>query len=1008
MKNSLIFLGIFISFAAQNQNVIPVVQTGHAGKITHICWDKSMRYIASSDVHNYLVITDFISGKQFHKSGIPCNANILGIAFDSNMNLNISTEKSDFEFNMYTLEYGESNIKLKKKKLPERVKINGAVVRQGMKTLFNRDAYTHFTYVAKSPVGNIVIAGDEKGLIYFCDDNLSVTKTEKIHLLEITDIAFTPDGSFVAIASADRSISVWRMPAGDFERRIIPRSFNISALESHEKDNIFAFGDELGIIYKLIFESDKIRVKSVDAHNGRINDLDFSSNPAVIASAGGDNRAAVVDFENSKVLQYFLLHPNTKKAKQFVSIENIQSKVLQQKEGELWYDENVYSVAVSPDSKSIAYSGGKWGINKPILKISSIGSLRIDSEKENRRSRKQNIGLMDKSNSNVYQQLYFENDKIFWGLGEEFGKASSYETKLTGYNRKSAGHSQNAFSSRKPHENFLATEYRTQKSQENDYLIKYNPINGDRFFCKGFEITRKNGSQTLTYQGHLSYINDITFIKSKNYLISCADDASIIIWDYQSGKKIMSVFVVDNGRLVYINPENYYMATGDAISGVGFNYKGRIFPPEQFDLKYNRPDIIMSDLGIFAQDIIDLYYSAYLKRLSRMGFTEEILIGEMNLPELHIMNIRDLSPRTSSESINLIIKAIDEVYNIDRINVYVNDVPLYGTRGLSMREKNSKEIVSDIEIPLSAGRNIIHVSAHNFSGVESLKEEIEINFDGNFDRKPDIYLISLAVNNYDQEQYNLQYTVNDGKSFVNLFSSNRRMFNNIHVDTFYNHNCTRDKILPVKEKLMNTHVDDYVFVHIAGHGLLDENLDFYFATRDIDFHNPSKKGLRYDEIEDLLDGIPARNKLLLMDACHSGEVDRDSDFAYSGEIGDDQRGVTLFQSAPATTKPVTGLKNSFELMRIMFADLKKGTGTVVISAASGSGYALELDELQMGVFTYSLVQGLNKRSADINNDKKISVSELRSHILKEVERLSNGRQQATSRSENLINDFNIW
>ena len=142
-----------------------------------------------------------------------------------------------------------------------------------------------------------------------------------------------------------------------------------------------------------------------------------------------------------------------------------------------------------------------------------------------------------------------------------------------------------------------------------------------------------------------------------------------------------------------------------------------------------------------------------------------------------------------------------------------------------------------------------------------------------------------------------------------------------------------------------------------------------------------------------------------MDACHSGEVDKDDDFAVN-TVGDDDdtRGVTMF-TTQNENKPKTGLQNSYELMKLLFADLKKGTGAIVISAASGGGYALENEDIENGIFTYCLIQAVAKNKADVDGDKQISVSELRNYVFDGVKRLSEGKQQPTSRKENLMNDF---
>ncbi|HOH84439.1 MAG TPA: hypothetical protein PLI16_07485, partial [Bacteroidales bacterium] len=103
-----------------------------------------------------------------------------------------------------------------------------------------------------------------------------------------------------------------------------------------------------------------------------------------------------------------------------------------------------------------------------------------------------------------------------------------------------------------------------------------------------------------------------------------------------------------------------------------------------------------------------------------------------------------------------------------------------------------------------------------------------------------------------------------------------------------------------------------------------------------------------------------------------------------------------------------GLQNSFELMQELFANLSAGSGAVVISAAAGTGYALESPEWNNGVFTYCILNGLKNLAADASGDKIVSVSELKDYVSKEVERLTNGAQRPTSRKESLEFDWKLW
>ncbi|MBN2683400.1 MAG: hypothetical protein JXR58_12895 [Bacteroidales bacterium] len=71
-------------------------------------------------------------------------------------------------------------------------------------------------------------------------------------------------------------------------------------------------------------------------------------------------------------------------------------------------------------------------------------------------------------------------------------------------------------------------------------------------------------------------------------------------------------------------------------------------------------------------------------------------------------------------------------------------------------------------------------------------------------------------------------------------------------------------------------------------------------------------------------------------------------------------------------------------------------------------FAMESGEWKNGLFTYCLINGLQSKAADLNKDGKIMLSELQKYVQDEVVKLSGGKQQPTSRIENLEGNFGVW
>lgn len=291
-----------------------------------------------------------------------------------------------------------------------------------------------------------------------------------------------------------------------------------------------------------------------------------------------------------------------------------------------------------------------------------------------------------------------------------------------------------------------------------------------------------------------------------------------------------------------------------------------------------------------------------------------------------------------------------------------------------------------------------------------MKERFEIEYVPPQVSKATLHLVTIGVSTYKNNLYNLKYATKDGEDLAKLFKNQRGIYQELIHYSLFDKDVTVTNITQIKKKLQKTNIDDAVIVFISGHGLLDSELDYYLATYDVNFTNPKENGLLYDDLENLLDGIPARKKILLIDACHSGELDKEDLEQLVKDNTQKVESAIVFKNVgnkELKTKTV-GLQNSFELMRQTFSDLRKGTGTTVLSAAGGIEAALESNQWKNGAFTYCLLIGLSEQKADLNKDGEVMLLELQQYLFDEVPKITNGKQQPTSRIENLINDWRVW
>ncbi len=518
--------------------------------------------------------------------------------------------------------------------------------------------------------------------------------------------------------------------------------------------------------------------------------------------------------------------------------------------------------------------------------------------------------------------------------------------------------------------------------------------------------------------------NSIDLSYDEKYLFAGYPNGAVILWDFdlKEANPLLTIQGLKNSKDWFISTDigesgnKYFAASKNAAKDVYYVNGMKTYGFDQFDLLYNRPDKVLKKLGYAKTETIKAFENAYVKRLRKMGFSNSRMaqyinykgIDKLGAPLIELDSSINQYTETEETNITIRAKASDpNGYSLDRLMVSVNDVPLYGSRGRVLDVPSGSDWSDELKINLTPGRNVIGIKVLNDQGVFSFEELIEVQCLADFE-KPSLYLIAIGASKYDDSRFDLTYAEKDAQDLAALLKSNDQ-YEKVELLSFINEDATSENILEIQEQLLSTKPYDHVVVFYAGHGLLDQNYDYFLSMHDMDFNNPASRGLAYENLESLVDGIPARNKVLLIDACHSGEVDKD-------EI---QRASTQVEKMPnltfrgdfqgyTTKSNELGLSNSFELMKQLFNDVRSGTGSEVISSAGGVEFALESDQWKNGVFTYSLLYGISSRAADMNADGKVYISELKDYIFDRVVELTNGMQNPTSRKENLENDFVIW
>lgn len=484
-----------------------------------------------------------------------------------------------------------------------------------------------------------------------------------------------------------------------------------------------------------------------------------------------------------------------------------------------------------------------------------------------------------------------------------------------------------------------------------------------------------------------------------NNILAAASDGFLYWIDKNDGEVLLKMCSPDKSSFFYITPENHYFASKNALSFLSARFKNTLMGFEQIDLLYNRPDKVLAQFDFNGKEYIELLNKAYKKRLQKLGIKENAVTNLSDLPSLSV-NLNSIPLQTAQKNWKILVESSSKTASLKAIHLLVNGVPVGGKEGFLIEGNKAKE---EIDLILSEGKNKIQIYVENENGLKSIRKETNVKL--NAKNTKDLYLLSIGSGTFKDESFNLNFAEKDARDIAESFQGNT-IFKNIHERKITGKDVKIETIKKAIEDLKKADVDDVIIVFFAGHGVLDHELDYFLSTHEMNFQEPSENGLRFDDLEKMLGDLKCRQKILFIDACHSGELDKDEVEFTSNEVQQEEE-LIEFRSGTSTIGLVGG-RSIFELSKNLFVDLRENNGVVIISSAGAAEYALEGSEWKNGAFTYCILTGLNNLKADQNGDKKVTLNELQSYLFKSVTELTKGKQTPTSRVEILEQDYRLW
>ena len=442
-------------------------------------------------------------------------------------------------------------------------------------------------------------------------------------------------------------------------------------------------------------------------------------------------------------------------------------------------------------------------------------------------------------------------------------------------------------------------------------------------------------------------LEDVLLSIDQRHVIQLNSDGQFFLHEIATGRMALSGRYVD-GEIILYTPEAYYWSSYEGAHFVQLRFPGLrgLYSFQQFAAVLNRPEVIKARIA------------------GASAATPPRLVPPP------VVGARLVEGSAADEGRRVMVQARSSE-GLAHLRLY-QDGQLIGERSMS-----GPQFAGEIALPATGNARWVTALATDKGGLVSAPQMLPLKPGPGSPSR--LHGVLVGVDTYAEERLKLTYAKSDARRLANaLKASIGRYYGAESLQLLLDGEATPSAIAAALEKVVATaQPHDTIVFSFAGHGVKGDDGHYYLTPAGYNSDDPKGTGLSWTQIASILGRAKAR-VVVILDSCHSG---------LSGAEG-------LGTNDDAVASLLTGARAPM----------------LVLAASKGRQFSYEDPKWGGGAFTHALVEVLqrNWRSADLNANGVIEVSELYRALRSMVASETQGNQTPWLARQDLIGDFALF